>query len=242
MQTDPGNQLTAVLGKYLQQSESIQSKASPGHAGITIAPEAWLAAMRDYLRSGMGSTIASSANLNATTATDPPFSLAGQHWTENVAEPKSPVISLEQIDNIRQQFLAGVISTALDQLAADRPDLASDIFNGLLTFMPNNPIIHNNYAFCLLPSDPEGALRELWTAKNLGDESIVGVANRMLALHLLHREDEALSVALPAVDQESGAWLWTCDKSHSLTLTNVADLDGYLAALRERISARESDS
>jgi tetratricopeptide (TPR) repeat protein len=242
MQTEPGNRVTAMLGEHLRQSKSIKSKDSPGHPRITVAPEAWLATMRDYLMSGMGFTGASSANLNATTAAGGPLPLATSHWSENVDKRQYSPISPEEIGNVRQQFFTGVISTALDQLAAGRPDLASDIFKGLLTFMPNNAIIHNNYAFCLLPSDPEGALRELLTAKNLGDDSIVGAANRMLALHLLHREDEALSIALPAVDQESGAWLWTCDKSHFLTFTNVTDLDTYLAALRDHISARHSDS
>lgn len=74
--------------------------------------------------------------------------------------------------------------------------------------------LHNNFGFCLLPEDPEGALEALELANRLGLRRTVNACNRILALFLIGRHAAALEVAEHAIDRwkdldrDLAAYLW----------------------------------
>ena len=59
------------------------------------------------------------------------------------------------------------------------------MFEAVISIFPNSATAHSNYAFCLLPVDPDRALEELGIADTLLPNRPVTIADEMLAFHLL---------------------------------------------------------
>jgi hypothetical protein len=89
---------------------------------------------------------------------------------------------------------------------------AANVFAGLVDLRPADGDAINNLGFCLLPIDRAAALDYFEKATFYRREDpTVNVANRMLALHLHGRDEEALEVARGAnlkIDPSKTAFLW----------------------------------
>jgi hypothetical protein len=107
------------------------------------------------------------------------------------------------------------VDVAAARLRHGRSEEAAAVFAGVVELCPDDADARNNYGFCLLPTDPEAALVELERARDLGVRPrAINAANRALALHLLGRNADAVTVAteaLVAADRCSGAFLWWHD-------------------------------
>ena len=120
-------------------------------------------------------------------------------------------------------------------------DTAIGIFNGLTRMMPTDHQAWNNLGFCQLAIDPETALTTLEHAsRRRHGDTLVGVANRVLALHRLHRDDEALILAdqrltLP-VTCAGIAVMWAHPSDEVNKLVDDVDPHTYLQSLREHIA------
>jgi hypothetical protein len=100
---------------------------------------------------------------------------------------------------------------------------AANVFAGLVDLRPADGDALNNLGFCMLPFDPPGGLEYLEKATLYAREDpAVNVANRMLALHLQGRDDEALAVSRSAPNASGSvkrAFLWRhATRSGPLTL------------------------
>jgi len=121
-------------------------------------------------------------------------------------------------------------------------DTAIGIFHGLTRMMPADHEAWNNLGFCQLAVDPGTALDTLEHASRMrhGNTS-VSVANRVLALHRLNRDEEALALAdqclaLP-VTRVGVAVMWKHPSDEPNSLVDDVDPYAYLASLRLHISA-----
>ncbi|KQV71301.1 hypothetical protein ASC64_04455 [Nocardioides sp. Root122] len=88
------------------------------------------------------------------------------------------------------------VDAAQTLLKSDRPEEAAQIFQGLVDLNPTDGDALNNLGFCLLPTDPPAAL-EVLQRSSLFPMAFraVNAANRVLALLLVGRESDALTLA-----------------------------------------------
>jgi hypothetical protein len=88
------------------------------------------------------------------------------------------------------------VDAALTHLKNDRPEEAARIFQGLVDLNPTDGDALNNLGFCLLPTDPTAAL-EVLQRSSLFPMAFraINAANRVLALLLVGREADALTLA-----------------------------------------------
>src|SRR5256714_4475970 len=152
-------------------------------------------------------------------------------WRRSGGSREASTIRIEEFSRI-----------AIDNLVAGRPHVAIAIYSSFSQVSPENPDAHNNYGFCLIPDDPQTALRELEIAEELGYEPLsTNIANRVLALHLLNRSEEALQLANRFFESYSSpverAWLWQIDDaSGGLFLTeDTVNTSRYVGKLVDRI-------
>lgn len=138
------------------------------------------------------------------------------------------------------------VRIAADYLAAGRHDAAISMYEALHKISPNDRQVTNNLGFCLLPRDPQRALclfDQAWGLR--GKKEAVTVANRMLALHVLGRNGEALS-SLPRLSEcecaNSKSWLWVRQHDGSYHLESDAYPAEYANRLARHIEAEESCS
>ncbi len=87
-------------------------------------------------------------------------------------------------------------STMIEILKRGQIDATLDFCRAIKDAHPEDPLARNNYAFCLIPSDPEKALAELTKAHELlqSSNSLIEV-NRVFALFRLGRYNDALDLA-----------------------------------------------
>lgn len=128
------------------------------------------------------------------------------------------------------------VNNAVELLVAGETERAADIFGGLVDLNPRDGEALNNLGFCLLPHDPAAALPLLQQASLLKRlQPAVNLVNRVLALHLLGRNDDALRLAAeaPYEDRSSwSTWLWRHEScSSELGLDNIDDVSAYLQRL-----------
>jgi hypothetical protein len=100
---------------------------------------------------------------------------------------------------------------AVENIQVGKIEVATGIFQACIAADPSNAEAHNNFGFCLIPTDPEGALASLQRAQQLGyGVESTNVANQMLALHLIGRDDEARALSIDVTAPSVGyvAWLW----------------------------------
>ena len=75
------------------------------------------------------------------------------------------------------------------------------MFAALLELRPGDGEAHNNYGFCLLPSDPAAAQAAFQRALLFDwTPTPVNTANQVLALHLSGRHDEAVALGRSLLD------------------------------------------
>lgn len=119
------------------------------------------------------------------------------------------------------------VNAAIAHLREGRIQEAADIFAGLVELRPADGDALNNLGFCLLPIDPIGGLDALQKASLYPRGHVfLNMANRVLALHLVGRDDDALPLAREAVAFEhyaaTEAFLWIhVHDSGTLTLAMV---------------------
>lgn len=94
-----------------------------------------------------------------------------------------------------EQAFHNLKTWAAGLLSRGRRSDAAAVLDGARRLSWELPEPHNDYGFCLLPDDPAGALAALDEATRLGYRRTVNVCNRILALHLLDRDADALGVA-----------------------------------------------
>ncbi|WP_148061725.1 tetratricopeptide repeat protein [Curtobacterium sp. JUb34] len=125
-------------------------------------------------------------------------------------------------------------------------DTAVGIFEGLTRMIPTDHDAWNNLGFCQLATNPQEALSSLEHAMSLrhGD-TVVSAANRALALHLLHRDDEALVVADQHIDAVESAHhtavMWKHPSEEVNTLLDDVEPVAYLQQLRAHILGKDCE-
>jgi hypothetical protein len=111
---------------------------------------------------------------------------------------------------LRDQHLT---RAAVDLLVEGHRRAAVALFDAVRQSDPDDSLLLNNYAFCLLPDDTAAALVHLNRAAELGLRLTVNLANRMLALYWLGRPAAALELAERALDSwehldRTPSYLW----------------------------------
>jgi hypothetical protein len=84
---------------------------------------------------------------------------------------------------------------AFELLQSGRRSDAATVLDGARRLSWELPEPHNDYGFCILPSDPSGALEALEESMRLGYQRTINLCNRMLALHLIGKNEAALQLA-----------------------------------------------
>jgi hypothetical protein len=130
------------------------------------------------------------------------------------------------------------VPVAATHLRNGNRDLAIAIFEALVAVSPQDAEAHNNLGFCLLPDSPLTALSELEQADKLSGGTITTLANRVLALHLMGRDKDALALARSETAEnlpsEHGV-MWLIDKDHEFKLSDSLDVRKYLEFLAGHI-------
>lgn len=132
---------------------------------------------------------------------------------------------------------------AAQRLQAGKAREAAEIFAGITELRPTDFEAWNNLGFCLLSLDPEAALHAFGrSAMYSGKRNHLQLANHLLALHLLGRDEDALVLAEEEVipyEKMVGAWVWNHSvRGNAGNLTYVDDVVGYLADLMDHISGQ----
>jgi len=148
--------------------------------------------------------------------------------------------AIELDPNYSTDLAASFVSMAADHLRNSEPEAAAAIFETIISVTPNDATAHNNYAFCLMPVDPVTALGELERADKLSGDDLTTLANRVLALHLLGRNDEALAIGasenarnLPS----NNSLMWISYDDDVLQLSDWIDVREYLVTLLAHIES-----
>jgi hypothetical protein len=142
--------------------------------------------------------------------------------------------------------VSGFVKPALEHLQEGRHATAAAIFDACRIAAPSDAEAHNNYGFCVLPTDPQEALAALETAAQLGMRyAPVNVANRMLALVRLGRPATALEVAsrfaaTRAWSRPAFGFLWSWD-AEPPKLSAVEDIRLYVAAFALDVATNVDD-
>lgn len=117
-----------------------------------------------------------------------------------------------------------------------RPEAAA-LFDFALSQQPDDPDALNNLAFCLLPDDPETALRHLRRSRSLGYVPLsINVYNEALALVAQGHARHALQVVEDhwgaiCASPPTGGTLWQIDHTGAFALVHTADLRTALLTL-----------
>jgi tetratricopeptide (TPR) repeat protein len=133
------------------------------------------------------------------------------------------------------------IGFALGYLRNNEPEAAMAIFQDLINKSPNEAEAYNNYGFCALPHNAEAALESFTQASQLENTvSLITLANTVLALHLLGRNTEALTIGssdrAATAAARAHAWMWLIGDNHELVLSSQ-DVRTYLQELMRHIES-----
>ncbi len=152
-----------------------------------------------------------------------------------------------------QRLTASLVEPALRFLKQRRHVEAAGLFEAATRVEPNNADAHNNYGFCLLPSDPAGSLQALERFGHLrGGDAIVNALNRSLCLATLGRLTPAEDLARATMtDLEDvprppfSAWLWDPEElllHGDAVLSSQDDAFEYLEALIRAVEAIRTET
>lgn len=114
----------------------------------------------------------------------------------------------------RHEFQRSLLKAkAIELLTSGQRGAAAALLDASRTLDDDLAEPHSDYAFLVLPDDPEGALRALDRARALGHDRTVSLGNRALCLALLGRGKEGLPEAgrvLSEYDQEDStkSFMW----------------------------------
>lgn len=122
--------------------------------------------------------------------------------------------------------LPALQSTAIRLLISGRRGTAAALFDAARQDNWDDPVLQNNYGFCLIPDDPSEALKALELAIKLGFSRTVNICNRVLALFMVGRHAAALEVADQAIERWGDldndlATLWDFTTPEPKLLTRV---------------------
>jgi hypothetical protein len=139
---------------------------------------------------------------------------------------------------------ADLVTPALKLLATSRPLEAAAVFEALDSVSPGDPVVLNNWGFCLMASDPARALTLLERASGLGSEDLVLSGNRLYCLLRLDRVATALElaerlIAAVPLKERAGGHMWSLTSPGEVTW--VPDLRFYILDLIEDLSGRTGD-
>ena len=144
-----------------------------------------------------------------------------------------------------------LVKPAVTFLEDGRRSEAATLFEAALRHDPTDADALNNLGFCLLPDDPEKALRHLDAAIDSGQADIeITNANRLLALIALGRWTSACDLAESHLDRHADSspqrsvWLWQIDSvldASDATLIECEDIGSYVEALRDVATSRSRD-
>jgi len=149
-----------------------------------------------------------------------------------------------------QRLTSSLVEPALDFLKQGRHVEAAGLFEAATRVEADNSDAHNNYGFCLLPSDPATALAALQRAGTLrGGDEVVNALNRSLCLAVLGRLTPAVDLARATMTDLEGApaspfsaWLWDPEPLLSHDDAIVSSHDDAIAYLEMLIHAIESST
>ncbi len=166
-----------------------------------------------------------------------PPPLNGRVWRERVLSAEELSVAFMQRSQVmarpsRRQGLEAseYVGVARDKLLAEEYGAACEIFEGLSVLRGADGEVHNNWAFCMLPHDPQRALEILENSILFPmDDRNLRTANRAFFLHMLGRNEEAMLVLKRVSDVDAGndilAWVHeTCDAQLTLR-ANWTSLD-----------------
>ena len=143
---------------------------------------------------------------------------------------------------------AKYVQLAANHLAAGEWDKAARIFAGLVELSPGDGEAWNNLGFCLLGENAALGLPHLERGASLRRPTpVLSVANQVLALHLLGRDDEALAradsmLASGHIDDHNSATIWLHPVPFGeLELGHTSDTRSYLSELRAHIATHDCD-
>jgi hypothetical protein len=132
------------------------------------------------------------------------------------------------------------VDAAVEMLRGGQYREAANIFAGVVDLSPRDGDALNNLGFCLLPVDPQAALEALQRSSLLHRSNpLISTANRVLALHLVGRNDAALALADEpvAAESESRVWAWRHECGQPLALEADVDAAIYLRGLKNHIAS-----
>jgi hypothetical protein len=130
------------------------------------------------------------------------------------------------------------VTQALTLLKAGQAEKAAEIFSALAVVNPADGDALNNLGFCLLPSDPQTALRVLDRASTFHlKRPAINVANRAFTRHLLGQNVEAITLIESArLKEEVGpVWMWSEDRCTEFHLEAFDSLQAYTSSLQQHI-------
>lgn len=157
--------------------------------------------------------------------------LQAKDWSQRSGEPQD------------RQFSAHDFTlAAAENLSAGRQEAAAAIFAAVLSLSPGDTDANNNYGFCIMPTDTGRALHHLEkAAATVSDRAVevTNAANRVLALHLLGRDEEACrlaEVALELPPTRVPSFLWR-HGPEALKLTDLVDPRLHLEQLYAHLNS-----
>jgi hypothetical protein len=135
------------------------------------------------------------------------------------------------------------VNTAANLLRFGEAQKAADLYFGLAELRPTDSRVLNNLGFCLVPIDLDLALKYLQRASIYPSEQTeVNAANRVLVLHLLERDSEAIRLAnvVLSSEPEDGypAILWEHPHGGGFRLLESAFAREYIQRLRGHMEER----
>jgi hypothetical protein len=105
-----------------------------------------------------------------------------------------------------------LVERALEAIRGQRRDVASAIFTAARAIDATDDALANNLGFCLIPDNPEEALRVLAEARTLGRTSLINFANTAAAHFVMGDLQKALEVCDEArafgLKRSHVVWLW----------------------------------
>ena len=137
--------------------------------------------------------------------------------------------------------LGALIEQAVELLQDGQRVAAAALFDAARAFNPDDPVVRNNYAFCILVDRPAEARVFLERALGgRGNNDVVTLCNLALAAHLLGDQEAALRRTEEAFQSThgatSGAYLWERDQDGDWAVGHVRVRD-WLVHLGARVEA-----
>lgn len=148
---------------------------------------------------------------------------------------------LGKAPGIDPAVLGALIEQAVELLQDGERTAAAALFDAARTFNPDDPVVRNNYAFCILVDRPAEARLLLERALGgRGNDDSVTLCNLALTEHLLGNQNAALGRAEEAFEsvrgRSTGAYLW-CRNTEDVWVVAHVQPGNWLVSLGARIES-----